>query len=491
MTVAEINEIRRQFKCGRKDGEWKQFINSIKVTNIHGWSGQEVQFRFPVVAIVGENGIGKSTFLKAAACAYKNRKGETFYPSRMFVSTQWDETALTDATIEYEVRQGNTEMALKWKKTKAWGFTPKTNKPERSVFFLDISRTLPLDAAAGYARIAKLANEEAGSLTVLSQEYREGLSYVLGKSYDGARFTATDVNTKREVGLLEKAGEEISQFHQGAGEDSILDMFKLLQDIPKQSLLIIDEVENSLHPQAQRRFIHMLLRLSRVKKLQIILSTHSPFVLDELPDDARIMLMQLSDKKEVVYGVSTNFALSIMDTVEHPDVYAFLEDREAASLFWEVLKQDKELYPELTKKIAVQTVGSCEVIKTLNKLSRSNRLPYKSFCVIDGDKKNEVKDCLAFPGSSAPERQVLQDLKEKGWNNLDCRFGVGAGTLFKVLDDVLLIPDHHKWTEEIGNQIKRSKDAVWEILIQEWCSQCLDAAVVDEFVGSVKESLRG
>ena len=69
--MGEIQEIFRQFNHG--DGEWKQFIHSIKVTNIHGWTGQEIQFRYPVVALVGENGIGKSTFLKAAACAYNNK----------------------------------------------------------------------------------------------------------------------------------------------------------------------------------------------------------------------------------------------------------------------------------------------------------------------------------------------------------------------------------------------------------------------------------
>ena len=70
-----------------------------------------------------------------------------------------------------------------------------------------------------------------------------------------------------KIGLLTKSYGEISQFHQGAGEDSILDTFKLLQDIPNQSLLVIDEVENSLHPQAQRRFVKCLLKLSRVKKI--------------------------------------------------------------------------------------------------------------------------------------------------------------------------------------------------------------------------------
>lgn len=38
--MKEINEISRQFNQG--DGEWKQFIKSIKISNIHGWTGHEV-----------------------------------------------------------------------------------------------------------------------------------------------------------------------------------------------------------------------------------------------------------------------------------------------------------------------------------------------------------------------------------------------------------------------------------------------------------------
>ncbi len=487
--MSEINEIMRQFHHGEKDGKWKQFIKSIKITNIHGWKGQEMQFRCPVVAIVGENGIGKSTFLKAAACAYKNGAGKDFYPSKMFVSTQWDETALTDATIEYRVRLGDEERSLRWRKTKDWGFTPKKKKPIRNIFFLDISRTLPLDATAGYAKIAQLANEEAGTETLLSEDSRKDLSYILGQSYTNARFVGTDINISREVGLLTKSYGEISQFHQGAGEDSMLDIFKLLQGIPDQSLLIIDEVENSLHPQAQRRFVKYLLKLSRVKKLQIILSTHSPFILEELPPIARIMLMQLSDKKDIVYEVSANFALATIDEAKHPDLFVFLEDEEAIALFWEILKKDESHYPGLTKKIATCAVGSYTIIKTLNNLSRKNQLPYKGLCIVDADKASEVPDCLSLPQQDAPERQVLSDLKEKGWSKLDDRFGIGAGTLFKYLDDAILLPDHHEWIAYIGDKIKKSKDAVWTILIEEWCKQCLSEDNTHRFIEEVMSHL--
>lgn len=485
--MGEIQEIMRQFNQG--NGEWKQFIKSIKIDKIHGWTNQEMFFKFPVVAVVGENGIGKSTFLKAAVCAYENRGAKNFYPSNMFMSTQWDAAAMAGATIEYKIRQGEHEKSLRWRKTNDWGFTPKKGKPQRKVFFLDISRTLPLDATAGYAKIAKIASEEIGNQIELNNESIKNLSYVLGQEYERARFVGTNINSSREVGLLTKEYGEISQFHQGAGEDTILDTFKLLQTIPEQSLLVIDEVENSLHPQAQRRFVQYLLKLSRIKKLQIILSTHSPFVLEELPEIARIMLVRLSDRKDIMYEVSTQFALSTIDDKSHPELYVFLEDDEAVSLFWEILKHDNTRYDELCKKLSTRAVGSCSVVGTLNDLGRTNKLPYKSLAIVDGDKRRDYSNCLALPGDLAPEKQVFTDLKNLGWNRLDERFGIGAGTLFKHLDDAVLLPNHHEWTTYVGDHIKKSKDSVWAILIEEWHRQCLNEEDYANFIENLYTSL--
>lgn len=166
-----------------------------------------------------------------------------------------------------------------------------------------------------------------------------------------------------------------------------------------------------------------------------------------------------------------------------------MEDDEAVSLFWEILKQDAEHYEEYSKKISARSVGSCTVVKTLNKMSQNGKLPYPSICIVDGDKAGEAPDCLALPGTQAPERQIILDLKEKSWNNLDERFGIGAGSLFKHLDDATLLPDHHSWTEYIGNHVKKSKDAVWSILIEEWCKQCAEAERISHFLEKVRLSL--
>ncbi|QBG48678.1 ATP-binding cassette domain-containing protein [Verrucomicrobia bacterium S94] len=66
--ASEINRIRDQFQSGL----WPQFVEHIELENLRSWKQQGVNFKFPVTAVVGENGTGKSTLLKALACAYEN-----------------------------------------------------------------------------------------------------------------------------------------------------------------------------------------------------------------------------------------------------------------------------------------------------------------------------------------------------------------------------------------------------------------------------------
>lgn len=483
--MSEIGEIRRQFS----EGQWKKFIRSITINNLHGWNGQRIDFNFPVCAIVGENGIGKSTFLKAAACAYNNIGGPTFYPSKMYVKTQWDNNSIDGAYIEYVIQEGDRTRPTHWKKTNDWGYTPKTSKPQRSVFFLDVSRTLPLDATAGYAKIAKQSVSENQGNVTLDEESLKGISCVLGRPYAAARFTSTDIDPKKEVGILTNTFGEVSQFHQGAGEDATLDLFKLLQMIPKYSLLIIDEVEASLHPAAQRRLVQYLLKIARTKKLQIILSTHSSNVLEEIPLESRIMLLQMQNCKEILYGVSAKFALSSIDDSLHPELYIFVEDDEAETIINEIVKK-KDDSGRVLSRIAVKPIGPYGVVDTIAKLINENTLPYKGLAIVDGDKVGECKFChLSIPGTDAPEKQIITDLKNRNWDNLDNRFGMGAGSLFQILDDAMLLPDHHKWTTYIGDYIKKSKSYVWSIMVEEWCKQCLSEDECDNIYNSIVEKL--
>ena len=84
-----------------------------------------------------------------------------------------------------------------------------------------------------------------------------------------------------------------------SGEMGMLNLFSRLLSSFKQrgipSLIILDEVETSFHPEWQRRFLNRLLSflsylLSKEDSVQIIYTTHSPITLSDLPKECVNMI---------------------------------------------------------------------------------------------------------------------------------------------------------------------------------------------------------
>ena len=91
-------------------GGWPQFLSGVQIAGLRGWNGELVEFRYPVVAIAGVNGAGKSTILKAAAAAYQapsNGAAATYYPDDFFPVTPWENVAGV-SIAQHEVREGRT-----------------------------------------------------------------------------------------------------------------------------------------------------------------------------------------------------------------------------------------------------------------------------------------------------------------------------------------------------------------------------------------------
>jgi predicted ATPase len=477
---------------------WPKFLESIwmgryaSTVGLRGWDDTPVRFDYPVVAVAGENGSGKSTVLKAVAAGFSQESSasgpptpKSFSPDDFFPTTPWEN--VEGVQFEYQYRQGatTTTHALR-KPTRRWRGMP--DRPSRPVFFLDISRTQPIDTVIGYGRLARTQLAESKNQILLTEKSRAILSRVLGRTYEsGSIFTSEG---GKQVGVVESGGTIYSNYHQGAGEDATADLVALLQEVPRYSLVVIDEVEASLHPRAQRRLMTELIEIVREKRLQLVLSTHSPYVLEQIPPEARIYLQwSKHGGREVIYGVSPEYALTLMDDHNHPDLFIYCEDKEGASIVETLLRANK---PQLIKRVKIVPVGPASTVATLGRLSVGGALPHPALGVLDAD-QGKLVGCIRLPGSRAPEVDVYKSMTPESWGIVAERLGVRTGDLLDAAEDAFALEDHHAWSRRIATALSEGMAAsrIWDAAADVWVRELADTEEVESFVERVESAVAG
>lgn len=74
-------------------------------------------------------------------------------------------------------------------------------------------------------------------------------------------------------------GEFIDVTLLSSGEQhEVVLLYNLIFEVPDSSILLVDEPENSLHVAWQQMIISDLMQIAKIKKLQLIVATHSPTI---------------------------------------------------------------------------------------------------------------------------------------------------------------------------------------------------------------------
>ena len=94
-------------------------------------------------------------------------------------------------------------------------------------------------------------------------------------------------------------------------------VFKKKQVMNKNIILLIDEGDVTLHPEWQQRYINILLEFLKEKliscNVQIILTTHSPILLSDIPNEDIIFLKKDDGITEVYTNEKETFGANIYD----------------------------------------------------------------------------------------------------------------------------------------------------------------------------------
>lgn len=470
--MAISNEMRRLQAKWNSGGGWPKRLEAIELQNIRGWKGQRIELKFPIVAIVGENGSGKSTIIQAAASIYKGRnKKSTRFASDFFPRTAWDE--YRNAQIRYTYREGENAPAksgMVRKPTTRW--LGNDERPMRDVEYVDLGRIQPVSARTGYSKIAKSAHTES-SATEFDQGRVDRLSGIMGRRYTAAKMATSSIDAKRKVPVLEDEDASYSGFHQGTGETTMIEF--LQADINDYGLLVIDEIETSLHPRAQRRLIRALADMCRTKQIQVIVTTHSPYVLEELPMEARMYILGRGDTRQIVSGVSANFAMTSMDDENHPDCELYVEDEHARTMLQEIIAAHR---PNIATRCHAIPFGASNLGRALGEMVENNRFPRPTCVFLDGDCA-PAKGCTLLPGEDAPERVVFEALKQHNWGALYHRLGRDYSSVAEACERAMTSEDHHDWVPSVANKLLVPGSNVWQAMCSVWAADCLTAEEAD------------
>lgn len=364
--------------------------------SIRGLTPHKLNFEYPITAIAGKNGTGKSTILALAACAYHNdsngfklptRKGYYYTFSDFFIQSP-EEISPDGIVIRYFIAHD------KWKptghfpdgkgvgmqkriKNKGGKWSDYSKRLKRNVIFYGIDRIVPHSekSVSKSYRVHFKSIEEHNIFNIVHPI----VGRIVGKQY--INFEMKE-HTKYRLPMVEDCNCKYSGFNMGAGENALFDLFTTIYKAPLGTLILIDEIELGLHEEAQTRLIHELKNVCNERKIQIICTTHSGNILKSLPPEGRIYIEKFYDSVNITTHISVGYSTALLAGRNSKELTIFVEDEIAKKILEFSLKNDYR------QRVDILVIGSSNAVMRQMAARYKDKKDDEFYAVLDGDKRN-------------------------------------------------------------------------------------------------------
>lgn len=394
-TKAELLEKVRRHDYGK-------YLLKASLTRIRGFTSEDITFDFPITALIGPNGSGKSAVLGAAGCAYKMIKPSMFFPK----SAVGDES-MSGWRVEYELidKPLNHRQAIRRTSNFRQAKWVRGDVLDREVLFFGIERTVPAGEKSRYRALMRSTYIHSPPLNPLGESVASQVEHILGKSVADYRVTKYGVD---DTFLTGRSGENsYSEFHFGAGESSIIRMISRIEQAPDNSLILIEEIENGLHPIATKRMVEYLIDVAKRKSIQTIFTTHSDYALSTLPSEA---VWACIDGRLRQGKLSVEALRAVSGRVDKR-LAIFVEDEFAKAWVDAILRENLGADYDQVEVHAVH--GDGNAVATHRGHTSNPAITFKSLCVIDGDShqdEDEKLGIIRLPGNQ-PELAIFEGIR--------------------------------------------------------------------------------
>jgi AAA15 family ATPase/GTPase len=365
---------------------------------IRGIKDATIDFSYPITAIAGANGIGKTTILQTLACLFHN-DDKAYKPYRFSISkTQHPYYTFADFFVitQGENKGKGAELNFEYlkppiakknytiKKKSKWSNYER--RPKRYVDFIGISRVLPAYEFS-YFKNAFAGQYIASTSTTLSASEKQMISSITGKNLTSIQEEGCVKIQNFKLSKITSNGIDYTSFNMGAGEEVAINLISRINKLPNGSLVLIEEIELGLHPKAQRTLIESLMKIIKVKKLQLVFTTHSPYIFEVLPPNAKLLLKKVIDGLQVIKEPSNSMSFIELTGEGQKDLTIYVEDEIAKQLVENLFNVS------VSKRICIVDVGSKENVIRMTSAHHFNPELGHAIGIPDGDASDvEIKN---------------------------------------------------------------------------------------------------
>ena len=400
-------KLRKKFTASMDHAYLRQL--GVKTGTFRGLSPFNLEMTYPITAIAGKNGSGKSSVLALACCAFHNgdhgfkmpRRALPYYTFKDFFIRHRDDPSQKEVRVVYSIAHNNWTQSARLPEGVGVGVQARHKKAngrwndyasrvERNVIYLGIERVVPhfeRSQSRSYSAIFKDVPAKGWE-----EKVAKTVGDILGKTYTKFRYVH---HARYSLPVVECDGVVYSGFHMGAGESALFEIFSTIYECGASSLVAIDEMELGLHTHAQIKFINCLKALCKSMHIQVICTTHSRDILAELPPDARFFLERIGGKTRLTPNISPDFAFSKMAHTNSREVTLFVEDDVASVLVSAALPS------AVRARVAIVAVGSASAIARQLAAAYMRKDERHFQAIFDGDQRKAASTNLAHARNMA------------------------------------------------------------------------------------------
>lgn len=454
---------------------YEKYLFRVNLIKCRAFINQTIEFDFPVSAIIGPNGGGKTTILGACALLYDSIAPRQFFTRNKQLDEEMKNWAIAYEAIDRGSRMDLVRRTASFSKEKWYRDAMK-----REVLFFGVSRTLP---AVERKDLTRFTNKNVvfsdSEMQALSEDVAMHIKKVLGK--DVSAYAVIRPDHYGNITLLSgrtKEGKSYSEFHFGAGESSVIKMIMGIEKAAAQSMVLIEEIENGLHPVAVSRLVDYLIDVAGRKSIQVVFTTHSEYAIACLP----AMAVWAAVDGTAIQGKLDIRSLRSLTGEVNSQLVIYVEDEFAKKWVEAILRSSPQVAFDAIEVYAMGGDGTAVKTNEYHNLDPYSKV--KSICIIDGDSRQSVNDekgIFRLPGE-APELCVFDEAFDK----LDECSAILSVRCMRRYDDAAMVKkiiidvgntnrDHHLLYSQIGERVGFvDENIIRDAFLTTWCEKYPD-----------------